>query len=158
MGKVIRPTEPLEGVKHGTAGGYDRGCGCFPCRAANRDRTNNYREKKRLNADKPLKDSAKVPAEAGQFEADVIRWIADLGATGHEAKLVQDMMLFNARLLDDIPRTERWHLANSTQKTLLELKAQLQRIAGVAEAPGGKGKGDASSDLAGFLSGLATQG
>jgi hypothetical protein len=157
MGRVTRSTVPLDGVKHGTPGGYDNGCGCFPCRAANKDRVNKYRAKKEQNGGKPLSTSAKVPHDAGLFEADIIRFLAHINAEGDEAKLIGDLMVFNAKLLDSIPSTERWHLSNGTQKTLLDLKAQLTKLK--AEQGGGdKPAPDPANDLAGFLGGLTTQG
>lgn len=158
MGRVTRSTVPKDGVKHGTARGYDNGCGCFPCRAANKDRVNKHRLKKEQNGGRPLSESAKVPHDAGQFEADIIRYLAHMDVEGEEAKLIGDMMIFNAKLLDSIPTSERWHLSNGTQKTLLDLKAQLQKLKAAAGGGEGEGKPDPANDLAGFLNGLTTQG
>jgi hypothetical protein len=94
----------------------------------------------------------RLPETAGKFERGVHAMVHDIGATGPEAELLIDMMVFNAQLLDSIPGNGRWHLANNAQKTIRDLTAELHKLAG------GKAEPSAASDLDGFLNGLAKQG
>jgi hypothetical protein len=103
-----------------------------------------------------------LDTEPGRFAKNVQAFIDSVGVDGEEATLIGDLMLFNARLLDNIAATgDRWHLAGSSQKTLLELKAQLRRLADAkAEAkPGGPAAAgdDPAGGLEGFLGGLTSQ-
>lgn len=158
--RITRPTEPLAGVKHGTTRGYDKGCGCLDCRRANRERVNKRNTNRAAEKIASSPPPAQPGHEIGKFRRNVQALIDNLAVDGEEATMIADLMLFNAELLDNIAATgERWHLAGSTQKTLLELKAQLRRLKDGAEtgkpAPSGE---DPKDELAGLLGGLTKQG
>jgi hypothetical protein len=161
MTRTARPLEPLAGVtKHGTTRGYDKGCGCLDCRRANRERKNRALDKQAAAKKESSPPPASPTHELGKFRRNVQAFIDNLAVEGEEAVMIGDLMLFNAELLDNIAATgERWHLAGSTQKTLLDLKSQLRRLKDGGEA-GGKPAptGDPKDELAGLLSGLTRQG
>ena len=152
-----RSTEPLEGVKTHGAAGYDKGCGCLTCRGGNRDR----KAKARVSATAERVNKTHGPAvsdDAGAFVGKTQAFIKEVGATGDEAELLAALMLFNAKLLDNIAVTgERWHLAGSAQKTLLDLKSQLRRLKDGGDGGKPAPTGDPKDELAGLLGGLTTQ-
>lgn len=163
MGRVKRSTIPIEGVKHGTVRGYDRGCGCLDCRRANRERVNKNLENKKLRLAAAEAERADAIVKGTQsmtrFEGNAQSFLDSLGLDTEEAVLLGNLMLMNARLLDNINNTgERWHLANATQKSMLETKAQLKRLKDEAggEKPAAGPKPD--DELGGLLSGLTKQG
>lgn len=143
--------DPIPGVKHGTRQGYKAGCHCLACRRWNADEQKAYRARA---AAKEASEQAGVFVRpgAGKFEVRVLKVIAELGATGEQAEMVHDLMVFNAQLLDSIPESGRWHLAQGAQKTLLELFKQLKEL-----APAKRGV-DPATDLGGFVDGLTKAG
>lgn len=157
MGRATRPSEPLATVrKHGLRG-WMMGCGCVDCRDAKRRAQARYR----ANAALPegvSADEVQVPHDAGLFEGNVLRFLAGLGLESDEAKMLGDLMVFNAKLLDNIPKTERWHLSGPTQRTLLDLKEQLQKLKGADVGGEGSGAPAAGANPLGeLLGGLRVQ-
>lgn len=162
--KIKRSTIPISGVKHGTPTGYDKGCGCLDCRRANRERAN-ARADRKVARERAEEEARAAGLAAGnvsltKFEGNAQAFLDGLGLDSEEAVLLGNLMLMNARLLDNINATgERWHLANATQKSMLEIKGQLKRLkdesqpAQPAPSPGGD-----KDELGGLLSGLTKQG
>jgi hypothetical protein len=152
-----RSSEPLAGITTHGVGGYDKGCGCLECRRGNRDRAARHRAAKKAKAEAPV-ESPKL--DQGQFVRKAQAFITELDVQGEEAELLAAMLIFNARLLDHIALTsERWHLAGSAQKTVLELKAQLRRLKdGTGEGKPAPRGDDPKDELAGLLNGLTQQG
>lgn len=145
-----RSPEPLEGVKRHGAAGYDMGCGCDKCKRGQAARVKRYRDRKAAGT--VGTNVIRFPVHAGAFERGVLAMVQDIGAEGAEAQLLIDMMVFNAKLLDTIPENGRWHLANSAQKAIRELREELHKLGTGKPVP------SAASDLEGFLGGLAKQG
>lgn len=144
-----RSPEPLEGIKTHGARGYDLGCGCPKCKRGQADRVKRYRDRKAAGT---VGDGApRLPASAGKFERGVHAMVKDINAQGNEAQLLVDMMVFNAQLLDSIPGNGRWHLAQSAQKAIRELREELHKLAGDKPGP------TPADDLDGFLNGLTKQ-
>ena len=52
--RPTRSTEPIEGLNHGTQYAYRKGCGCGPCRLANRVACCGYKPKDTSSTTKPL--------------------------------------------------------------------------------------------------------
>ena len=148
---AARSSDPLPGVRVHGPNGYDKGCGCMDCRRGNRERKAKARAR---TAERQR--TVKVDHDTGQFEANVRAYLAEMAVQGTEAKLVGDLMLFNARLLDAIPDSGRWHLSRGAQQALNEGKEQLRKLKEAAGAD--KPQPDAGSDLDGFLNGLTQQG
>ncbi len=144
------PLQLPEGVEHGTRKAYGLGCHCFECRRWNAETIKAYRDKKKLQGDGP---KVKIPTGAGAFQVRVLKVIAELGCTGEQAEMLHDLMVFNAKLLDSIPDSGRWHLAQSAQKTILELHKQLKDM-----APGKPAEVDPENDLGGWLNGITRAG
>ena len=144
------PMQLPDGVQHATRKAYALGCRCFECRRWNADTMKEYRHKKRLQGDGP---KVKIPAGAGPFQVRVLKVIAEMGCAGEQAEMLHDLMVFNAKLLDSIPDSGRWHLAQSAQKTILELHKQLKDMApGKPEGP------EPEDDLGGWLNGISRAG
>lgn len=147
---AARSSEPLATIGTHGASGYDRGCGCIDCRRGNRERQAKARARAKEKQSQP-----KVDHNTGQFELNVQAYIDEMGVQGAEAKLVADLMLFNARLLDAIPNSGRWHLSRGAQQALNEGKEQLRKLKEQGSAkPAGP---DPESDLGGFINGLTQQ-
>lgn len=148
-----RSSEPVPGnFRHGTGYAYDtKKCGCDVCTAYNADK------KRKSRGEAPVAPEVAATCQRGQamgkFEQAARAFIAEVNATGAEAELLADMMVFNAQMLDSIPGNGRWHLANSAQKAMHECREELHKLAG-----GSKPQPDAGSDLQGFLNGLTQQG
>lgn len=151
MGAIKRSTEPLATVPSHGAAGYDRGCGCTRCRDGHKARLKRYRDRKAAGT--VGTNVVRFPATAGKFERDVMAMCHDIGAKGAEADLLVDMMVFNARMLDQMAETGRWHLANAAQKAIRDMRDELRNMAGVK--PPTPSPGD---NLQGFLNGLTKQG
>ena len=145
-----RSPEPLDSIKRHGARGYDLGCGCDKCKRGQAARVKRYRDRKAAGT--VGTNVIRLPESAGKFERGVRTMVHEIGASGPEAELLIDMMVFNAQLLDSIPGNGRWHLANNAQKTIRDLTAELHKLAG------GKPEPTAANDLDGFLNGLAKQG
>lgn len=150
MPASTRSPEPLEGIKVHGARGYDLGCGCDKCKRGQAARVKRYRDRKAAGT--VGTNVIRLPASAGKFERGVLAMVHEMSATGPEAQLLIDMLVFNAQLLDSIPGNGRWHLANNAQKAIRDLTAELHKLAG------GKPDPTPASDLDGFLNGLAKQG
>lgn len=143
-----RSPVPLEGIETHGAVGYDKGCGCDKCKRGQSARVKRYRDRKAAGT---VGTGPRIPTEAGKFERGVRAMVADIGATGTEAQLLVDMMIFNAQLLDSIPGNGRWHLAQSAQKAIRELREELHKLGDSKPTP------SAAGDLEGFLNGLTKQ-
>lgn len=153
MPASARSPEPLPEVKTHGARGYDLGCGCWKCKAGQNARLKRYRERKAAGTvGTTVPNVIQFPPSAGQFERGVLAMVHEIGAEGAEADLLIDMIVFNAKLLDSIPGSGRWHLANNAQKTIRDLTAELHKLAG-----GKKPTPSAGEDLEGFLNGLTKQ-
>lgn len=145
-----RSPEPLEGVKVHGARGYDLGCGCDKCKRGQAARVKRYRDRKAAGT-VGTGNVIRLPMTAGKFERGAVAMIAEIGASGPEAEVLADMIVFNAQLLDSIPENGRWHLAQSAQKSIRELREELRKLAGDKPVPTPEG------NLEGFLNGLTKQ-
>lgn len=144
-----RSPEPLEGIKTHGAAGYDQGCGCDKCKRGQAARVKRYRDRKAAGT--VGTNVIRFPMNAGKFERGAAAMVAEIGASGPEAEILADMIMFNAKLLDTIPENGRWHLAQSAQKSIRELREELHKLAGDKPAPSPEG------NLEGFLNGLTKQ-
>lgn len=142
-----RSDVPLENVKHGPMG-YKMGCGCETCRASNRRGQARKRENDKVEVPpeqaKAVERSAFGAFEPGSRERLVTKALEALKAEGPEAEALTSLAIMNARLIDTLPETGKWHLLSPTVRTLRDLMRELKAIAGnpAPEPASGEGEGD----------------
>lgn len=142
MGRTTRSDIPIPGLKHGTLGAYNAGCGCFECRRRKSVAVERYREKQRGTTQAP----EGAPKGAGKQETLTWQEIDALGVdlTPEQSSLANLAML-NAKLIDTIEKEGRWHLLNTTSKSLRDTLKDLR--ATLPKAPGAKEDEDDDDDL-----------
>jgi hypothetical protein len=147
-------SEQCKATKHG-ATGYRAGGRCSVCRKGHADANARYRENKRLRdagvlpppaiAARPEIETSSAAvdwsAEAGQIEQIVEAELDKLETSPAWKDTLFALARYNARVLDQIPRLERYDLASGIQSRFLNVLDRLDR-----GAPAGAGAGPASID------------
>lgn len=132
--------EQCKAKKHG-ASGYRAGGRCTVCRKGHNDSNAAYRERKRLRdagiippaaaAARPEIEtsSAEVDwdAEPGQLEQIVVAELETLTAEPPWKQTFVALARYNARVLDQIPRLQRFDLASGIQSRFLNVLDRLNK-------------------------------
>lgn len=152
--------DPLPGIKTHGVPGWKQGCRCFECRRAHNEDMRQYRARVKANGGNPpaRKKTVRVPAGAGVVETRIRNQFGQMGLEGNlEAQTLMDLAYINARLIDDIEDSGRWHLLSTAQKVLLDVMDRLRKLQAPGAAGGSAGAGDEPEGVDDFVAGLSKQ-
>lgn len=128
--------EPLPGVTHGR-NGYKKGCRCFECRRGHADELRGYRKRKDAAGSHPAgQRRLMIPEGAGTMECRVRTQYHALNLSGPEADTLMDLGYMQAKLIDTIQDSGKWHLLPTAQKSLLDINDRLVKLANPVAKPG----------------------
>lgn len=152
---------PREVTDHGLSG-YRRGCKCAACRAAHAKAVKDWRARKKADQapkpaverplPEPLSSAPALDPEAppGRLEQLLTLDLAQQGGERTYKGFLSGLVLYNARLLDQLPRLDRLDLISSVESRTLDILARLA-------PPGRPGEGGVTDEaLEKFLSGLTS--
>jgi hypothetical protein len=114
-------------MKHGSYG-YKKGCRCFVCRQKHSEALKRYRDKKAKQEHPSMGKHLTLPDGCGSVELRVRTQYHALGLSGDEAKVLMDLGILQAKLIDSIPDSGKWHLLGSAQKSLLDINDRLMKL------------------------------
>jgi hypothetical protein len=140
LGKGPAVPEQCKARNHGAAG-YRAGGRCSKCRKGHADANARYRENKRLRdagvlpppaiAERPPVETSSAPvdwsAPAGQLEQIVELELGKLSSSPAWKDTLFALARYNARVLDQIPKLERYDLASGIQSRFLNVLDRLDR-------------------------------